>query len=514
MKSIINQYQLVDELQNKVSVGSEHVFIGSSVNAQIKIEGASPFHAMIFQRNNELYILDLKTNQGTFVNGQFTQEAKLSANSIITINNSSLTISLTQSEIDVSDQHEVLSQVTQDISFSQADSDSAEIYYFDKFESLETKKEIISEKSLVKTFILKIELKYKNRLINLNFIELKNGTYSFSDKYKNDFSIVLPMINESQNAFSFQNGSVSYIENKILSHANLEKLKNRNEVSVHVSDFELLFNLIEEQNQYKPLPWWKINTQEKSDFAKKFSLLFIPFFLLMLIDFPELKKEEVIEAVVYQAPPKGSQEDNTQSASGGASAQNTTVTKTSTKSFSTNSLNFFKSHSSTVQVNAKGSTPSVNMVANSQSSGKSPGMATGSSEGLSRGIAGYNSNGSGLGHKRGIDFNFEKTKTVVLGSMDPELLRKILQQYLPQFRHCYQMELAKDENLKGMLDLNFRIESSGKASKIAISSSGKNFTNQGQGCMAKVLEIIPFPKPKGGGVVDVRQPLNFYAENG
>ena len=28
----------------------------------------------------------------------------------------------------------------------------------------------------------------------------------------------------------------------------------------------------------------------------------------------------------------------------------------------------------------------------------------------------------------------------------------------------------------------------------------------------ELLGLIDFPKPKGGGVVDVRQPLNFFAE--
>ena len=30
--------------------------------------------------------------------------------------------------------------------------------------------------------------------------------------------------------------------------------------------------------------------------------------------------------------------------------------------------------------------------------------------------------------------------------------------------------------------------------------------------MASVLRMIDFPKPKGGGLVDVRHPLNFFAE--
>ena len=31
--------------------------------------------------------------------------------------------------------------------------------------------------------------------------------------------------------------------------------------------------------------------------------------------------------------------------------------------------------------------------------------------------------------------------------MDPDLLRKILQEYLPQFRHCYQQELAQNNEI-------------------------------------------------------------------
>jgi len=118
----------------------------------------------------------------------------------------------------------------------------------------------------------------------------------------------------------------------------------------------------------------------------------------------------------------------------------------------------------------------------------------------------------GLASKQGIDTTYTDPKTVVLGSMDPELLRKILREYLPQFRHCYQQELDKNEELKGILDLNFRIEANGKVSKINIKSKDAMFSSAGVNCMGKVLQLIDFPKPKGGGVVDVRQPLNFFSE--
>lgn len=119
----------------------------------------------------------------------------------------------------------------------------------------------------------------------------------------------------------------------------------------------------------------------------------------------------------------------------------------------------------------------------------------------------------GLSGKKGMDTSYIQTETVVLGSMDPELLRKILQQYLPQFRHCYQQELAyNSEDIQGIVDLNFEISGVGKVGKIDISAKDSRFSKKGINCMSKVLSIIDFPKPKGGGRVAVRQPLNFFSE--
>jgi hypothetical protein len=119
----------------------------------------------------------------------------------------------------------------------------------------------------------------------------------------------------------------------------------------------------------------------------------------------------------------------------------------------------------------------------------------------------------GLSSKAGRDTAYIQTQTVVLGSMDPELLRKILQQYLPQFRHCYQQELAyNSEDIKGIVDLNFEITGKGKVAKIKIKAKDSRFSKRGTNCMAKVLAIIDFPKPKGGGRVAVRQPLSFFSE--
>jgi hypothetical protein len=128
------------------------------------------------------------------------------------------------------------------------------------------------------------------------------------------------------------------------------------------------------------------------------------------------------------------------------------------------------------------------------------------------GAAATSAGAKGLVSKKGFDHSYLESKTVVLGSMDPELLRKILQEYLPQFRHCYQQELVTMSDLKGVIDLDFQIDPEGRVSKTAVKAKDARFSRKGVDCMSKVLGIIQFPKPKGGGVVDVRQPLNFFAE--
>lgn len=120
----------------------------------------------------------------------------------------------------------------------------------------------------------------------------------------------------------------------------------------------------------------------------------------------------------------------------------------------------------------------------------------------------------GLANKKGIDTAFVQPDTVVMGSIDPEVLRKILGEYLGQFKFCYQQELQEQsEKIKGIVDLNFRIEGDGKVSKVSIKSAQTRFSERGIGCMSNILKMIEFPKPKGGGLVDVRQPLNFYSES-
>ena len=171
------------------------------------------------------------------------------------------------------------------------------------------------------------------------------------------------------------------------------------------------------------------------------------------------------------------------------------------KSVSTSTLT---NTSVTANSNAKGSRKVANFKGKVGDLGKHESIANSSSSGA-----------KGLVDKRGIVTASASTKTVVLGAMDPEILRKILEEYIPQFRHCYQQELEfNSEKLKGVVDLQFTINKSGKAMKIKVLAKRTKFSKRGTNCMAGVLKIIDFPRPKGGGIVDVRQPLNFFSEKG
>lgn len=117
----------------------------------------------------------------------------------------------------------------------------------------------------------------------------------------------------------------------------------------------------------------------------------------------------------------------------------------------------------------------------------------------------------GLGKKGAILLSGMPQETVVLGSMDPNLIRDILMQYISQFRYCYQKELERtgSEDLSGVLHLNFNINSAGNVKNEKILGD-KSITSEVKSCVAGVLRDIQFPSPKGGGSVEVKQPVNFY----
>ena len=118
----------------------------------------------------------------------------------------------------------------------------------------------------------------------------------------------------------------------------------------------------------------------------------------------------------------------------------------------------------------------------------------------------------GLSGKTRSTTAYIEANTKILGAMDPELIRKLMREYIPQFRHCYQRELLVNPSVAGVFDLAFQINARGTGVNVGVQSSGNKFSKSAMGCLKQVVRLIKFPRPKGGGLVDVKQPMNFYKQ--
>lgn len=346
-------------------------------------------------------------------------------------------------------------------------------------------------------------------------------------------------------------------------------LSNDEVVSYNYKTVQVLVKVTDAPPSLRNTPFFGRDRDFKKQTAKVFSTVMSLMLLLLFVDLPELEEEKKI-AVIYRPAVKAKQKNNTKTSenpskvevdtgvkkehqdnkkpkmakknptpskkkkSAPSKAKAPAKKKMASKSKPTKSKRKLKSYSfkmnksmasyfgnsgskSAQKVN-KNSASSALASTNSKSASASNLKASSNTSvtGLGKDFKGSfdSSSGSkGLASKSGIDTTYTDQKAVVLGSMDPELLRKILREYLPQFKHCYQEELEyTNEHAKGVMDLLFRINKFGKAYRIAIKTKGSKFSKKGSNCMSGVLKLIQFPKPKGGGVVDVKQPLNFLSQ--
>lgn len=143
---------------------------------------------------------------------------------------------------------------------------------------------------------------------------------------------------------------------------------------------------------------------------------------------------------------------------------------------------------------------------------KTAGIATnqGSLVGATTGVLGTSKGAEGLSSKKAIYTAGIPSETVVLGSMDPDIIRRILLEHLPQFRYCYQKELERTaQETAGVIKLNFTIGASGHVAQAGVDGSS-GLPTEVKKCVVGVLKGIAFPEPMGGGTVEVKQPMNFY----
>jgi len=409
-------------------------------------------------------------------------------------------------------------------------------------------------------------ISYVNGLMmDVSYLNLKDGDYFLNSQKKSKNDIVFHTLNKTK-IFTIQNRDLKfYACEDVIPSAPWDSINLNEPVFLTHGSEQVSFRLVEHSTSWKSIPAFYRDREFFKQGSKVFVGVFLPMLLLLLVTIPKEEefKEEI--AVVYKLPEKvtkpteavekselkaeelTSKTENTghketeqpsnkveyaqASQNKKVQAKATAPVAAAAKPVETAPVKAYEFKSSMAFNSLVGDAPKVNTNGStSKSAVKDTQFNSGSSDngalvaGADIGVSKFNGSdkkGSGSGSygsrglaaKAGFDSAYLEPKTVVLGSMDPELLRKILREYIPQFRHCYQQELiGHSDKIKGVIDLNFTISAVGKVSKYNIKVKDAQFSQKGVGCMGQVLGLIDFPKPKGGGVVDVRQPLNFFAE--
>jgi len=94
------------------------------------------------------------------------------------------------------------------------------------------------------------------------------------------------------------------------------------------------------------------------------------------------------------------------------------------------------------------------------------------------------------------------------GDLDKDVIRRFVKRNLPRITYCYEKELLAIPNLQGTVQIQFFIAPTGKVA----SASGAGMNATVASCVAGVIKGIEFPKPKGGGGVQVNYPFTFRPE--
>ena len=95
-----------------------------------------------------------------------------------------------------------------------------------------------------------------------------------------------------------------------------------------------------------------------------------------------------------------------------------------------------------------------------------------------------------------------------MGSLDKELIRRVIQQHRSQIRYCYESELVRNPKLGGKVAVKFVITADGSVSSAITAQTTMNDAKV-ESCINARVKSWQFPKPKGGGVVIVTYPFLF-----
>ncbi len=140
--------------------------------------------------------------------------------------------------------------------------------------------------------------------------------------------------------------------------------------------------------------------------------------------------------------------------------------------------------------------------------GSGLGLARIGTNGIGGGLANYGDGKGGLRGKENGDIGLGPGKPEVTGSIDPELIRKVVHEHRAQIRTCYETQLTNKPSLAGKLVSAWTIDQGGTVTEAHTQES--TLRDPGvEACVAAKIKTWRFPIPKGGGEVFVTYPFIF-----
>lgn len=133
-------------------------------------------------------------------------------------------------------------------------------------------------------------------------------------------------------------------------------------------------------------------------------------------------------------------------------------------------------------------------------------------KGRGGGTGGYGTGVGAITGKKDVDIGITSSEPTVMGSLDKELIRKVIHANRGQIRFCYESQLNRFPKLNGKVAVKFVISPAGTVSTSSVAQSTVGNAEL-EACVANRVRGWQFPKPKGGGVVIVTYPF-IFAQSG
>jgi TonB family protein len=125
-----------------------------------------------------------------------------------------------------------------------------------------------------------------------------------------------------------------------------------------------------------------------------------------------------------------------------------------------------------------------------------------------RGGSGYGKGAGDLGERNARVPKIVPGKPSVQGSLDKEIIRRVVRQHRREIKFCYEQELQKNKELKGRVIVKFTISATGSVVSAVVKDSSLKSAAV-ERCMTGKIRRWVFPEPKGGGIVIVNYPFNL-----